>query len=66
MQQLVLAAAQWSPNDVNIHLLLGVLYNVSQDYDSAVESFSKAKDMKLDDYTIWNKVKYSLLIKSCM
>ena len=40
--------------DVNI--VLGVLYNVSRDYDSAVEAFQRALVNRQNDYSLWNKL----------
>lgn len=39
-------------------VVLGVLYNVSQDYDSAIEAFEKALKHgdRQHDYSLWNKV----------
>lgn len=36
--------------------MLGVLYNVTQDYDSAAESFRAALAQNETDYTLWNKL----------
>ena len=40
-------------------VVLGVLYNVSQDYDSAIDAFEKAlkHDDRQHDYSLWNKVR---------
>lgn len=35
---------------------LGVVYNVSRDYDAAVNSLRKALEKKPDDYQLWNKL----------
>lgn len=40
-----------------VQVVLGVVYNVSQDYDSAVEAFEKALQARPDDYSLWNKVR---------
>lgn len=51
-----------SNNDSPIHpnpnqVVLGVLYNVSHDYDAAATAFRKALDRRPDDYSLWNKVR---------
>ena len=56
VMQLMLGAAQCQPDDADVQVVLGVLYNVSRDYDSAVESFRRALDARPDDYSLWNKL----------
>mmetsp|Transcript_22063 Transcript_22063/g.39109 ORF Transcript_22063/g.39109 Transcript_22063/m.39109 type:complete len:676 (-) Transcript_22063:249-2276(-) len=54
--QLMLKAQEWAPNDPEVQQVLGVLYNVSRDYNSAVLSFQKALESKPDSYSLWNKL----------
>ena len=49
-------AADAVGGDADVHVVLGVLYNVSRDYDSAVEAFRKALSSAPDDYSLWNKL----------
>ena len=44
-------------DDPDVQVVLGVLYNVSHDYDSAAVAFRKAITECPDDYSIWNKVR---------
>lgn len=54
VMQLMLKAAEWAPADAQVQEVLGVLYNVSRDYSSAVTAFKKALNAKPDDYSLWN------------
>ena len=49
-------AAQLSPEDADVHIVLGVLYNLSREYDKAIESFQTALKLKPHDYSLWNKL----------
>lgn len=45
-----------SPEDADLHIVLGVLYNLSREYDRAIESFRTALELKPRDYSLWNKL----------
>lgn len=49
-------AAQLSPEDADVHIVLGVLYNLSREYDKAIDSFKTAIKLKPQDYSLWNKL----------
>ncbi|KAI9922560.1 hypothetical protein PsorP6_000097 [Peronosclerospora sorghi] len=55
VMQLMLQARAHDPNDSDVQVVLGVLYNVSKDYDAAVESFKAATELRPDEYALWNK-----------
>ncbi|CAI5717823.1 unnamed protein product [Peronospora destructor] len=56
VMQLMLQARAHDPGDSDVQVVLGVLYNVSKDYDAAVESFKAATDSRPDEYGLWNKI----------
>ncbi|KAK1297659.1 Peroxisome biogenesis protein 5 [Acorus calamus] len=49
-------AAQLSPQDADVHIVLGVLYNLSIEYDKAIAAFQTALKLKPHDYSLWNKL----------
>ncbi|XP_078163170.1 peroxin 5 [Carex rostrata] len=49
-------AAQLSPEDADVHIVLGVLYNLSREYDKAIGAFKTALKLKPQDYSLWNKL----------
>jgi len=40
----------------DVHEALGVVYNVSRDYEAAVASFEQALQQRPQDYSLWNKL----------
>lgn len=54
--QLMLAVAAHSPSNPEAQVVLGVLYNISQDFDNATECFARAIELSPPDYTLLNKV----------
>lgn len=49
-------AAAISPQNADVHAVLGVLHNLSRDFDSAILSFEQAVQHKPNDYSLWNKL----------
>ncbi|MCO5605091.1 hypothetical protein L7F22_059270 [Adiantum nelumboides] len=49
-------AARMAPEDADVHTVLGVLYNLSREYDRAIEGFRTALQLKPKDYSLWNKL----------
>lgn len=41
---------------VQVNTVLGVLYNISRDYNAATECFKRALDYSPNDFSLWNKV----------
>lgn len=56
VMQLMLSAMKVDATDPDVQIVLGVLYNVSRDYDSAVQAFRQALNTRPDDYSLWNKL----------
>jgi peroxin-5 len=56
VMQLMLQARAHDPSDSDVQVVLGVLYNVSKDYDAAVNSFKMATNERPDEYALWNKI----------
>lgn len=44
------------PEDADVHIVLGVLYNLTRDYDKAITAFETALKLKPRDYSLWNKL----------
>lgn len=44
------------PGDADVHEALGVLYNLSRDFDRAIEEFREALRLRPSDYSLWNKI----------
>lgn len=49
-------ASQMYPEDADVHIVLGVLYNLTRDFDRAITSFQTALQLKPNDYSLWNKL----------
>ncbi|KAF6174905.1 hypothetical protein GIB67_026393, partial [Kingdonia uniflora] len=45
-------AAQISPDDADVHIVLGVLYNLSREFDKAIGSFQTVLKLKPWDYSL--------------
>jgi peroxin-5 len=57
VKHLLVSALEFDATDAgDVHEALGVIYNVSKDYDAAADSFRKALETRPDDYQLWNKL----------
>ncbi|GAB4823917.1 hypothetical protein N2152v2_010963 [Parachlorella kessleri] len=50
------SAALAHPQDADVHTALGVVYNLTRDFDQAVEAFRAALTVSPSDYSLWNKL----------
>lgn len=56
MAEAFLEANRVAPEDPQVLTVLGVLFNLSREYDRAIESFKKALSLNSSDYSLWNKL----------
>ena len=61
----MLAVAAHSPSNPEVQVVLGVLYNISQDFDSAIDCFRHAIELSPPDYSLLNKVCHSYPVPFC-
>jgi tetratricopeptide (TPR) repeat protein len=60
--QLMLTINELASDDMNVQVVLGVLYNVLHEYNNAVDAFQKAIDLSTDrNYTLLNKVSDNII-----
>ena len=50
-----LQAAEINPTDVDIHTVLGVLWNLTREYNHAEEAFKEAVKLDPENPSLWNK-----------
>lgn len=57
VKSLMFLALQKAPHDPDVLIVLGILHNVTQDYDTAVQYFQKVLKYRPNDFSLFNKVK---------
>lgn len=59
-QQLVIGmfieAATVTPHDPDVHQVLGVLWNLTREFDKAEEAFKTAVQLDPENHSLWNKL----------
>ncbi len=50
------AAAAAAPADADLQVALGVLHNLSRNFDGAEAAFRNALALRPGDYSLWNKL----------
>mmetsp|Transcript_22244 Transcript_22244/g.61802 ORF Transcript_22244/g.61802 Transcript_22244/m.61802 type:complete len:585 (-) Transcript_22244:48-1802(-) len=57
VQRLLMKAVEYNPSDAaDVWQALGVVFNVTRDYNAAVDAFEKALQAQPNDYQLWNKL----------
>uniref|UniRef100_A0A7S3YUE3 Peroxin-5 n=2 Tax=Lotharella globosa TaxID=91324 RepID=A0A7S3YUE3_9EUKA len=56
VMQMFLAALRANPEDADLHTVVGVLHHLSDNYDMAIEHFSKGCKLRPNDPYLWNKL----------
>eukprot|EP01091_Cochliopodium_minus_P014757 TRINITY_DN5064_c0_g1_i1.p1 TRINITY_DN5064_c0_g1~~TRINITY_DN5064_c0_g1_i1.p1 ORF type:complete len:411 (-),score=110.46 TRINITY_DN5064_c0_g1_i1:20-1252(-) len=56
LELLFVAALKIDENDVDLHSVLGVIYNVAKQFDKAEEAFNYAVKLNPNDFSLWNKL----------
>ncbi|CAI5470552.1 unnamed protein product [Closterium sp. Yama58-4] len=54
--QLYTEATRMAPEDADLQVVLGVLFNLSHEYDRAKAAFRRALALRPSDYSLWNKL----------
>eukprot|EP00211_Chloroparvula_japonica_P006992 CAMPEP_0119121794 /NCGR_PEP_ID=MMETSP1310-20130426/2255_1 /TAXON_ID=464262 /ORGANISM="Genus nov. species nov., Strain RCC2339" /LENGTH=420 /DNA_ID=CAMNT_0007111373 /DNA_START=40 /DNA_END=1299 /DNA_ORIENTATION=- len=49
-------AARIDPGDAEIHSVLGILYNLTRDYEKAEIAFKRALELDPKNYNLWNRL----------
>lgn len=61
---MMMEADAYAPDDAEVLTVLGVLCNVSMDFEYATDCFERALSMRPEDYTLMNKVMLKVALNS--
>ncbi|CCW71957.1 unnamed protein product [Phytomonas sp. Hart1] len=50
------AALELNPNDADLYTNLGIIYNISHDFDLAAKNFHRTVELRPNDAKVWNKL----------
>ena len=56
VREMFLRASEFAPKDPDVWAVLGVLYNLSREYDLAIDAFERACQLDPTNYSLFNKL----------
>jgi peroxin-5 len=56
VSDMFMMATELNSNDADVHTVLGVLYNLSREFEKAEHHFNRAVELSPENYSLWNKL----------